>query len=397
MALPVRLVCSVCYKVSSHKSNPTLTPESKAISDGKTKICGVCRQEWVPIRIAEEIGGQRRLVIIRPQPKNVPIAVDYQLCNNKQCSKRDQCSFAHSNVELAAWNREREKIPRAPPRLHAGQQFMLCKHMGPGKSCPYSLRCSFAHSDEELKEWNRLASENPQPLFSTTGPWARSCYKRSTSKQQLDQHIAAKHEGSYAGPPVVPPLIRPRPHNPPPPTGYRMCENGRTCSFANNCFFAHSPSELDEWNRQAGVPMGGARFHHPRGDPSPFQRPPFAAPYAASHLPLPPHAGPNFHPYPQHPQEFVEQRRPRFEPSALDEFEDVAPTQAAAVGGNERPRESETGSQTPELRDRVLTDGNATSFLVREQLAWLGLINTNLCFAGDEKWSQYNGVDKAGV
>eukprot|EP00731_Ephydatia_muelleri_P025024 Em0017g107a len=377
MADPVRLVCSVCYKVSSHKSNPTLTPESKAISDGKTKTCGVCRQEWVPIRIAEEIGGQGKLVIIRPRPKNVNPAVDYQLCNRKeQCTKRDQCSFAHSNVELAAWNREREKMPRVPPRLQAGQQFMLCQHMGPGRSCPYGLRCTYAHSDEELKEWNRLASENPQPLAPTTGPTTgprahtcSECSVQCTSKQQLDQHMAAKHGGSYAGPPGgVPPPIRPRPHNPPPPTGYRMClhvENGRRCGFGDNCSFAHSPSELDAWNRQAAAVPGGARFHHP---PPPFQRPPFAAPYAFSRPPPPPHAGPNFHPYPQHPQGFVEQRRPRFEPSALDEFEDDGGgTTQAAGGGNELPRESETGSQTPEfaknLRDRVLTDGNSTSFL----------------------------------
>ena len=378
MADPVRSVCSICYKVSCHKPNPTLTPESKATSDGKTKTCGVCRQEWVPIRIAEEIGGHGKLVTIRSRPRNVNPAVDYQLCNRKeQCTKRDQCSFAHSNVELLAWNREREKQPRLPPRLQAGQQFQLCQHVGPGRSCPYGVRCTYAHSEEELKDWNRQASENPPPpSLLPPVPGTHSCSEcgvQCTSKQQLDQHVSAKHGGSYTGPPGgAPPLIRPRPHSLPPSTGYRMClhvDNGRRCGFGDNCSFAHSRLELDAWNRQAA---GVTRSYHPRGDAPSFQRPPFGSPYSAAPYPFPPPhaAGPNFHPYPQQPpQGHVEQRRPRFEPSKLDEFEEAAPPPKAA-GGNERPRESQTGSQTPEfaknLREKVLTDGISTSFLVRE-------------------------------
>ena len=385
----VQLVCSVCFKASSHKSNPTLTPESKASSDGKTKTCGVCRQEWVPIRIARELG-QGGLVIIRPRPRNVNSAVDYQLCNRKaQCTKRDQCTFAHSNIELLVWNKEREKAPRPPPRLQPGQQYIMCLHAGFGKPCPYGQRCIYAHSQEELEEWERHAKEHP------TSPGAphscNECNASFPSKQQLDEHVAMhKEEASEAHPP-----IRPLPQNGPPASGYRMClhvQNGRRCVYSGFCTFAHSQAELDSWNRQArGGGEGPNRYNQQR--PPTVQRPQYEHPppphpgqnYQTYNNPPPPHPGQNYqtynHPPPPHhgqnyqgayaqppPRRFANQRQERFEPSSLDEFESESSETATS-----QQRESDAGYQTAEfaqrMRSRVLTDCNSrtteTSFQVR--------------------------------
>ena len=83
-----REVCKICFGSTSHKPNPTLTPESKATFDVSTekRKCSVCRQEWAPIRVAKEIGqgvGAHRWVRIRPKPK-IPANIDFQICKNVQ-------------------------------------------------------------------------------------------------------------------------------------------------------------------------------------------------------------------------------------------------------------------------------------------------------------------------
>lgn len=284
MAEP-REVCKICFGSTSHKPNPTLTPESKATYDNSSKKlkCGVCRQEWAPIRVTKEDGaGPTRWVRIRPRPK-IPANIDFQICKNVQqgkgeCMKGQDCSYAHSRAELQLWNQEREKEPRPAPSISGPYQYQLCKHMLGNGVCPYGQRCTFAHSDEELQSWLQVqagvhGAEN-SVLQHAIGAALSSvefrcdiCNLNCTSRKQLDDHISGtKHKQQvasralhdYHNPTPAQSMgrrrnMRRRPLLSFPINGYKLClhtQAGRRCIYGDYCTFAHSQFELEEWNRQ---------------------------------------------------------------------------------------------------------------------------------------------------
>ena len=296
-----REVCKICFGSTSHKPNPTLTSESKVTYDSssKKKKCGVCRQEWAPIRVTKEVGsGVTKWVRIRPRPK-IPANIDFQICKNMQqgkgeCMKGQDCSYAHSKAELLLWNQEREKEPRPAPSINGPYQYQLCKHMLSTGTCPYGQRCTFAHSDEELQSWLQVQAgvqlqENagfPQgirPTPSSVEFRCDICNLNCTSRKQLDDHIsgtkhkqqvAAKALHDYQNPTPAQSMgrrggnLRRRPLLSFPINGYKLClhtQAGRRCIYGEYCTFAHSQIELEEWNRQlqfvnARVGGGIARF-----------------------------------------------------------------------------------------------------------------------------------------
>ena len=221
----VRQVCRICYVTSSHKPNPTLTPESKIVVDGSLqsqKKCTVCRMEWAPIRVARETSGVPaggRWVRIRPRPKISP-NTEFQMCKNVQggrgdCPRGLDCSYAHWKVELGLWNSEREREPRPAPPITGPYQYQMCKHIQSLGTCPYGQRCTFAHSEEELREWLRSmppgspaaspAGPGPVGALAVVGSGAFPpggggvyscdiCNLTCTSRKQLDDHFSgSKH------------------------------------------------------------------------------------------------------------------------------------------------------------------------------------------------------------
>ena len=309
-----REVCKICFGSTSHKPNPTLTPESKATYDASSKKhkCGVCRQEWAPIRVTREVGlaGPTRWVRIRPRPK-IPANIDFQVCKNVQqgkgeCMKGQDCSYAHSRAELQLWNREREKEPRPAPSISGPYQYQLCKHMLGNGVCPYGQRCTFAHSDEELQSWLQVQAGVQQAensafqqamgaALSTVEFRCDICNLNCTSRKQLDDHISGtKHKQQvasralhdYHNPTPAQSMgrrgrnMRRRPLLSFPINGYKLClhtQAGRRCIYGDYCTFAHSQIELEEWNRQlrlASAPrVGGgiARFQAPAPPAPPSQ------------------------------------------------------------------------------------------------------------------------------
>lgn len=283
-------VCKICFNSSSHKTNPTLTPESKAIIDPSTKekTCPSCKQVWNGLQVAKD-RELNKWVPIRPRPKISPF-IDYQLCASVQrkinCPKGQAgCTYAHSKAELLSWNKDRWKEEARPvPSANAGPyQYQLCKHVMTEGICPYGQRCTFAHSEEELQTWiHGYKIENPPPALLSQPPLqlsmqefcCRACDLRCTSHKQLEEHLSGtKHKQTVASrvlpyqamplshiPPSHPsyptsmpgPLIRSRP-NRFPVHGYRLCNslvNGRRCFYGEACSFAHSQMELDTWNQE---------------------------------------------------------------------------------------------------------------------------------------------------
>ena len=277
-----REVCKICFGSTSHKANPTLTPESKATFDVSTekRKCSVCRQEWAPIRVAKEIGqgvGAHRWVRIRPKPK-IPANIDFQICKNVQsrteCPKGQECSYAHSRAELLSWNKERQDEPRPAPHINGPYQYQLCKHMLNSGACPYGQRCTFAHSDEELRSWLTVqagVNKVPNPNAVVGGAPVNLefrcdvCNLLCTSKKQLDDHISgSRHKQqvaahalhAYNNPTPAQSMgriasVRRRPLLSFPINGYKLClhiQAGRRCIYGDYCTFAHSQVELEEWN-----------------------------------------------------------------------------------------------------------------------------------------------------
>ena len=282
-----RDVCKICYNSSSHKPNPTLTPYSKTSFDSASGVqkCLLCHQEWAPIRVYKSYN--QRWEKIRPRPRIAP-TIDFQMCKNAngKCQKGHECSFAHSHVELASWNRDRQNERRPAPQIPGPYQFQLCKHMLNTGTCPYGQRCTFAHSEEELQGWLRdYASQNvPNGNYMPSAPSAQGypmgvaggsgmggvgtefrcdiCNVNLTSRRQLiDHQSGSKHKqqmlASRSPHPVGNPnpahyhsgggggggRIRRRPHLTFPINGYKMCmhvQSGRRCVYGDYCTFAHS-------------------------------------------------------------------------------------------------------------------------------------------------------------
>ena len=297
-----REVCKICYNSTSHKPTPTLTYEPKQSSedDSGPKTCGVCHQEWAPIRVAKELGSSR-WVRIRPRPK-LQIHIDFMMCKNlknrNECPKGQDCSYAHSQAELWAWNQERQKEPRPAPHINGSYQYQLCKYISKSGNCPYGVKCTFAHNEEELQAWLKVqgsvggagsGSSQYSNRGNTSGSFGMGTYKcnvchlKCNSKKQFEDHLTnSRHRqqqqqqqqsgtglggsgsstGSYSRPSnpskqsgrPTSGQTRPRPTLSFHITGFRLCvhvQNGRRCLYGDYCTFAHSQAELDQWNQQA--------------------------------------------------------------------------------------------------------------------------------------------------
>lgn len=283
-----REVCKICYNSTSHKPSPTLTYEPKEDSDSDdsgVKSCSVCHQEWAPIRVAKELGSSR-WVRIRPRPKLLSY-IDFMMCKNlksrNECPKGQECSYAHSQAELWAWNQERQKEPRPAPHINGSYQYQFCKYISKSGNCPYGVKCTFAHTEEELQSWLKVqgvvgggsASAVPPRSSSSSSNYGSGggyrcnvCQLKCNSKKQLEDHInSSRHRqyytgsggGSYSRQQHSRPITsssqttRPRPTLSFHITGFRLCvhiQNGRRCIYGDYCTFAHSEAELDTWNQQ---------------------------------------------------------------------------------------------------------------------------------------------------
>jgi ssDNA-binding Zn-finger/Zn-ribbon topoisomerase 1 len=154
---------------------------------------------------------------IRPRPEFIPPGRKYGMCGNlPNCRKADQCTFAHSEAEMRAWNEElamTRSTEHVPTRVRCRPmpkgvkpskgEFMMCDNF---PDCKEGEACTFSHSEEERYEWN----------------W------------QLRKELN----------------IRKRPTRTPHGEKFKLCANLPNCPKGDLCTFAHSEAEEHAWNKE---------------------------------------------------------------------------------------------------------------------------------------------------
>ncbi|XP_038675598.1 zinc finger CCCH domain-containing protein 7A isoform X3 [Scyliorhinus canicula] len=205
--------------------------------------------------------------------------------NRKYCSAKARHPWTKERRVLLVMSNERKKwttIRPLPSKKPIPQQFDLCMHIAKGKKCTYIGNCSFAHSLEEKDMWTSMKDSNildmeqlydlwlknqePEKEEATNAPKENGkqihmptdyaelgtgyhcwlCGKNCNSEKQWQQHITSeKHKEKVFSCEDDQNCWQHRF-----PTGQfsvcKMHETG-TCADDENCQFAHSEAELQEW------------------------------------------------------------------------------------------------------------------------------------------------------
>ncbi|XP_067859467.1 zinc finger CCCH domain-containing protein 7A isoform X2 [Heptranchias perlo] len=205
--------------------------------------------------------------------------------NRKYCNAKARHPWTKERRVLLVMSNERKKwttIRPLPSKKPIPQQFDLCMHIAKGKKCVYIGNCSFAHSLEEKDMWTYMKDNNILDMEQLYEMWLKSqepekeeaayapkengkqihmptdyadlvtgyhcwlCGKNCNSEKQWQQHITSeKHKEKVFSCEDDQNCWQHRF-----PTGqFSVCERHQTgtCMDDENCQFAHSKAELQEW------------------------------------------------------------------------------------------------------------------------------------------------------
>ena len=170
-------VCQICFLASDHKPKPTLTPESAAAVDPRTKkkTCGQCRQEWISMKVCKDPSTSKWVHVRDNLQRNVSFCRFIK--RGKTCPNGQKCTFAHNQAEVDRYsatpsmpsvNRAKSSsqsyrssgttvhVTRKLPTLSFRvKEYKICKHIQSNRRCVHGEFCTFAHSQSELHEWNQ--------------------------------------------------------------------------------------------------------------------------------------------------------------------------------------------------------------------------------------------------
>ncbi|XP_072416084.1 zinc finger CCCH domain-containing protein 7A isoform X4 [Chiloscyllium punctatum] len=205
--------------------------------------------------------------------------------NRKYCNAKARHPWTKERRVLLVMSNERKKwttIRPLPSKKPIPQQFDLCLHIAKGKKCTYTGLCSFAHSLEEKDMWTYMKDSNILDMEQLYEMWLKSqepekeevvnapkengkqihmptdyadlvigyhcwlCGKSCNSEKQWQQHITSeKHKEKVFSCEDDQNCWQHRF-----PTGqFSVCQMHETgnCPEEENCQFAHSKAELQEW------------------------------------------------------------------------------------------------------------------------------------------------------
>ncbi|XP_048465352.1 zinc finger CCCH domain-containing protein 7A isoform X3 [Rhincodon typus] len=205
--------------------------------------------------------------------------------NRKYCNAKARHPWTKERRVLLVMSNERKKwttIRPLPSKKPIPQQFDLCLHIAKGKKCTYTGLCSFAHSLEEKDMWTYMKDSNILDMEQLYEMWLKSqepekeevvnapkengkqihmptdyadlvigyhcwlCGKSCNSEKQWQQHITSeKHKEKVFSCEDDQNCWQHRF-----PTGqFSVCQmhEAGNCPDEENCQFAHSKAELQEW------------------------------------------------------------------------------------------------------------------------------------------------------
>ncbi|NXL05969.1 HELZ2 Helicase, partial [Mesembrinibis cayennensis] len=188
---------------------------------GQGRLCEFHRT-WDPllVHMVSDSRRKQQYTAIRPCPEFVPTLSYCRFVSRGQPCKHtpQRCQYAHSDVEMAVWEAEREhSLVRSDLLLAAG----TCRTNGePAAPAPvhfYCRVCLVTFSSQESFESHCSSVEHMQMLSA------------DTSVQWVHR---------------APPLGL---------TKFSLCSRADVCEMGNSCTKAHSPEELQEWIQRVKV------------------------------------------------------------------------------------------------------------------------------------------------
>ncbi|NXU29689.1 HELZ2 Helicase, partial [Thalassarche chlororhynchos] len=188
---------------------------------GQGRLCESHRT-WDPLLVHVVLDSQRKqqYTAIRPCPKFMPTLSYCRFVSRGQPCKHtpQRCQYAHSDVEMAVWEAEREHgLVRSDLLPAAGTCSTNGKTAAPAPVHFYCRVCLVTFSSQERFENHCSSAEHVQMLSA------------DTSVQWVHR---------------TPPFGL---------TKFSLCSRAEVCEMGNSCTKAHSAEELQEWIQRVKV------------------------------------------------------------------------------------------------------------------------------------------------
>ncbi|XP_069727596.1 3'-5' exoribonuclease HELZ2 [Phaenicophaeus curvirostris] len=172
-------------------------------------------------------------------------------------------------VHVVSDSRRKQQYTAIRPCPEFMPTFSYCRYVSRGQPCKHSLqRCWFAHSDVEMAVWEAerehgLVRSDLLPTAETcsangelpaTAPvhfYCRLCLVTFSSQESFESHCSsAEHVQMLSADTSVQWVYRA------PPLGltkFSLCKRAEVCEMGNSCTKAHSNEELQEWIQRVKV------------------------------------------------------------------------------------------------------------------------------------------------
>ncbi|XP_072734950.1 3'-5' exoribonuclease HELZ2 isoform X1 [Ciconia boyciana] len=217
--------------------------------------------------IASEFGGQFQEICKRcfyGCPQRISAGSQGRLCESHR-------TWDPLLVHVVSDSRRKQQYTAIRPCPEFMPTLSYCRFVSRGQSCKHTLqRCQYAHSDVEMAIWEAereygLVRSDLLPAMgtcSTNGKpaapapvhfYCRVCLVTFSSQDSFESHCSSvEHMQMLSADASVQWVYRA------PPLGltkFSLCSRPDVCEMENSCTKAHSPEELQEWIQRVKVAM----------------------------------------------------------------------------------------------------------------------------------------------
>ncbi|XP_077785536.1 3'-5' exoribonuclease HELZ2 isoform X3 [Podarcis muralis] len=172
-------------------------------------------------------------------------------------------------VHVISDGKKKEQYTEVRPCPGGLKKFSYCRYVSAGKPCRHTVhRCNYSHSDVEQGVWeaeaNRglvrrdllhLPAVESKPGEEVLQPsvqfYCRVCLVTCSSQESFENHCSSvEHTQLIATDPVTEWAHRTPPYG---LTAFALCKRVDVCEYGEDCIYAHSAQELEEWIQRAKV------------------------------------------------------------------------------------------------------------------------------------------------